>query len=136
MTINNNVVPAEYPLAAKALFLRQVSDQGRRRLGSRIPMPDITSQISGVTHHMQNIHRGLSVTRLASSMETHLFSRTRVQLSVFRKTLSEDLGKLVESRNWDTVTEYIMVTMTPVWEENVQNSPSPGMAASDSQQWL
>ena len=87
---------------------------------------DITSQISGLTHHMQNIHWGLPVTRLVRSMETHLFSRARVHWAVFRKVLSEDHGKLVESGNWDTVTEYIMVTMTLVWEENVHNSPRYG----------
>ena len=86
---------------------------------------DITSQISGLTHHMQNIHWGLPVTRLVRSMETHLFSRARVHWAVFRKVLSEDHGKLVESGNWDTMTEYIMttrelVTLTPEWEENVQ----------------
>ena len=30
---------------------------------------DITSQISGLTHQMQNIHRGLPVTRLVRSTE-------------------------------------------------------------------
>ena len=50
---------------------------------------------------------------------------------MFRKVLSDDLGELVESGNWDTVTEYIMaawevVTMTPVWEENVHNSTRNG----------
>ena len=65
---------------------------------------------------MQNIHRGLPVTRLVRSMETQLFSSSRARVqSMFRKVLSDDLGKLVESGNWDTVTEYIMVTMTPVW---------------------
>ena len=43
------------------------------------------------------------------------------------KVLSYDLGELVESGHWDTVTEYIMaawevVTMTPVWEESVHNN--------------
>ena len=33
---------------------------------------------------------------------------------------------LVESGNWDTMTEYIMVTMTPVWEENVHNNTRYG----------
>ena len=43
------------------------------------------------------------------------------------KVLSYDLGELVESGHWDTVTEYILaawevVTMTPVWEESVHNN--------------
>ena len=43
------------------------------------------------------------------------------------KVISDDLGELVESQHWDTVTEYIMaawevVTMTPVWEESVHNN--------------
>ena len=141
VTINNNVVPAENPLnPAKALsreqLLRLVSDltlddPGRRRLESLMPRPDITSRISGLTYHMQNIHRALPVTRLARSTETHLSSRTKVHWAVFRKVLSDDLGELVESGNWDTVTEYIMaawevVTMTPVWEENVHNSTRNG----------
>ena len=141
VTINNNVVPAENPLnAAKALsreqLLRLVSDltlddPGRRRLESLMPRPDITSRISGLTYHMQNIHRALPVTRLARSTETHLSSRTKVHWAVFRKVLSDDLGELVESGNWDTVTEYVMaawevITMTPVWEENVHNSTRNG----------
>jgi len=137
VTINNNVVPAEDPLvAAKALsreqLLRLVSDltlddPGRRRLGSLMPRPDITSRLTGLTYHMQNIHRALPVTRLARSTETHLSSRTKVHWAVFRKVLCDDLGELVESGDGETVIEYVMaawelVTMTPVWEENVHNS--------------
>ena len=137
VTINNNVVPAENPLvAAKALsreqLLRLVSDltlddPGRRRLGSLMPRPDITSRLTGLTYHMQNIHRALPVTRLARSTETHLSSRTKVHWAVFRKVLCDDLGELVESGDGDTVIEFVMaawevVTMTPVWEENVHNS--------------
>ena len=135
MTINNNVVPAENPLAAaKALsreqLLRLVSDQGRRRLGWLIPRPDITSQISSLTHHMHNIHRELSVTRLVRSMETQLFSRTRMHWAVFRKVVSDDHGKLVESEKWNTVTDYIMVTMTQV------HCSVGGKCPQQHQEWL
>ena len=137
VTINNNVVSAQNPLAAaKALsreqLLRLVSDltledPGRRKLGSLMPRPDISSRVSGLTYHMQNLHRALPYTSLARSMETHVSSRTKVHWTVFRKVLTDDLGELVESETWDTVIEYIMaawevVDMTPVWEENALNS--------------
>ena len=59
------------------------------------------------------------VTRLVRRTESHIAARTKVHWAVFRKVLSDDLGELVESQHWDTVTEYIMaawevVTMTPV----------------------
>ena len=137
VTINNNVVSAKNPLAAaKALsreqLLRLVSDlslddPGRRRLGSLMPRPDISSRVSGLTYHMQNLHRALPYTSLARSMETHVSSRTKVHWTVFRKVLTDDLGELVESEIWDTVIEYIMaawevVDMTPVCEENVNST--------------
>jgi len=137
VTVNNNVVSAKNPLAAaKALsreqLLRLVSDlslddPGRRRLGSLMPRPDISSRVSGLTYHMQNLHRALPYTSLARSMETHVSSRTKVHWTVFRKVLTDDLGELVESEIWDTVIEYIMaawevVDMTPVCEENVNST--------------
>ena len=137
LTINNNVVFAENPLAGvKALSREQLlklvydltlDDPGRRRLGAMMPRPDISSRVSGLTYHMHNLHRALPATRLARSTESHVSSRTKVHWAVFRKVLSDDLGELMESREWDTIAEYIMaawevVTMTPLWEENVLNS--------------
>ena len=132
---NNDVLSANNPLKlAKALsrdqLLKLVSDlaaEDQGRLTSLLPRPDIRARVSSLTYHMHNLHRAVPATRLVRRAESHLAARTKVHWAVFRKVLSDDLGELVESGHWDTVTEYILaawevVTMTPVWEESVHNN--------------
>ena len=50
--------------------------------------------------------------------------------AVFRKVVSDDHGKLVESEKWNTVTDYIMVTMTQV------HCSVGGKCPQQHQEWL
>ena len=106
---------------------KETAEQKLTYYGRPIGWEILTARLGDLTYLMHNLHRAVPVTRLVRRTESHIAARTKVHWAVFRKVLSDDLGELLESQHWDTVTEYIMavwevVTMTPVWEESVHNN--------------
>jgi len=96
-------------------------------LEKSLPKPDLSGLASNLTYLSQNIYKAIPVTRLSDRADSLAFSRVSTHLSAFKKSLVEDLSMLMESGQWGSVLEYVVlswdiVRATPVWTNPSHNT--------------
>ncbi|XP_057377603.1 uncharacterized protein LOC130699265 isoform X3 [Daphnia carinata] len=129
--------PVPFDMALKGLSHSQLinvihnialmNEEVKQKLESLLPEPDIQPMLDELSYLRKNIFKSLPNCRLSSKTDSAAYNKAAVHLSAFKKCLLDDCKRLVESKQWKTVTEFtlnawMIVRATPVWDNAQHNS--------------